>query len=153
MIAFRGMVWRILDADRAGAPCAPARAPEGRFHHSGQVALYASFTAEGAGVAIRRYVQPGDPSRVIVPLRINATRLRDLRALPDPTRASVVWQDLRAAGQPAPTWALSDAARAAGAQGMMYPSRSRPELTHLVLFQTSAALVAPAGPPLPWPSP
>lgn len=151
MIPFRGIVWRILPAAQGTTPTAPARAPEGRFHHSGQVALYASLTPEGAGVAIRRYVAPGDPPRAIVPLAVAADRIEDLRALTDPTRASVVWQDIREGGVPAPTWALSDAARARGAQGLLYPSRSRPALTHLVLFSTAAPLVAPAGAPCPWP--
>jgi len=151
VIAWDGLVWRILDARNAAWPCAPARAPEGRFHHSGQVALYASLSEEGAGVAIRRYVSDADGPRVIVPLRVAADRIVDLRALPDPTRASIVWQDIRATGAPAPTWTFSDAARAAGAQGMLYPSRSRPDLTHLVLFEVDAPLVVAAGPPRPWP--
>jgi RES domain-containing protein len=144
---FRAIVWRILWADLADAPLAPARAPEGRFHHGGQRALYASLTAEGALVAIRRYVHHDDPPRVIIPLQVTADRITDLRQLPDPSRASVVWQDDRASGAPAPTWALSDAARATGAQGMLYASRSRPDLTHLVLFDPHPGLVTVAGEP------
>ncbi|RBO55140.1 RES domain-containing protein [Rhodovulum sp. BSW8] len=151
MIAFKGIVWRILPAERAAAPCAPVQSPEGRFHHSGQAVLYASLTPEGAGVAIARYLGPGAAARMIQPLSVSAERLVDLRALPDPTRASVVWQDIRALGSPSPTWAFSDAARARNAQGMLYPSRSRPELTHLVLFDPAPPLVAPAGEARPWP--
>lgn len=148
---FRGLVWRILDARRADDPLGPARAPEGRFHHSGQPALYASLSAEGAGVAIARYVTDTDPPRVIVPLAVRLTAVRDLRAEPDPARASVVWQEGRALGLSSPTWAFSDAARAAGAEAMIYLSRSRPDLAHIVLFDWSApGALGAAGPVRPW---
>ncbi|MCE8547268.1 RES family NAD+ phosphorylase [Ruegeria pomeroyi] len=149
VIAFSGTVWRILFADQAGAPTAPARAPEGRFHHSGQKALYASLTPEGAGVAIRRYVGPQNPPRVIVPLLVTDARLADLRGRPE---VSVVWQDIRATGAPAPSWAYSDAARAEGAQGLLYSSRSRPELSHIVVFDPGPVR-AEGAPPQPWPGP
>ncbi|MEZ5716721.1 MAG: hypothetical protein R3D85_17190 [Paracoccaceae bacterium] len=92
---FAGPVWRILPADRAGAPLAPVRAPEGRFHHDGQAALYASLSREGAGVAIARYVTPGDGPRMVVKLTLALARVADMRDRPE---ASVVWQDIRAGG-------------------------------------------------------
>ncbi len=150
MIPFHGTVWRILSADRADVACEPARHPEGRFHYSGQVALYASLSVEGAAVALRRYVRAGDPSRVIVPLEITAQAMDDLRGTPDQAQASVVWQDGRASGAPSPTWRLSDRSRARGAQGLIYASRSRPDLSHLVLFAVSPSTVRQAGPAQPW---
>jgi len=144
MIGFSGQVWRILPL--GADPLAPATAPEGRFHHSGQRALYCSLTPEGTVVAIRRYLRAGDGPRVIQALTISALRLVDLRGRPD---VSVVWQDSRSAGAPAPTWAFSDAARAAGAEGMLYSSRSRPDLSHLVLFDDPAPLIRSLGAPLP----
>ena len=137
MITFRGQVWRIVFADQVDAPTAPARAPEGRFHHDNQWAVYTSLSLEGAGVAIAAYVSRDDRERVAVPLDIDA-QVVDLRTLPDPSEASIVWQTHRTRGLPAPTWDLSDAARQHGASGVLYPSRSRPELTHLALFHPSA---------------
>jgi len=149
---FDGLVWRILDARRADDPLGPARAPEGRFHHGGQRALYASLSAEGAGIAIARYVADTDPPRIILPLAARLTAVRDLRDEPDPARASVVWQDGRARGLPSPTWAFSDSARAAGAEAMIYLSRSRPDLAHIVLFDWSApGALSLAGRARPWP--
>ena len=139
-----GPVWRALLAGTD--PLAPVASPEGRFHHSGQWAIYASLTPEGCAVAIRRYLRPDDPPRVVVPLSLRRLRLVDCRGRAD---LSVVWQDIRAAGAPSPTWAFSDAARAEGAEGMLYSSRSRPDLSHLVLFSPQA--VAAAGAPLPFP--
>ncbi len=147
MIRFQGRVWRIVFAEHQGAPTAPARFPEGRFHHSGQWTVYTSLTLEGAGVAIAAYVAREDRARVAIALDVNA-KVVDLRALPDPTTASVVWQTDRARGHPAPTWALSDAARKQGADGVLYPSRSRPDLTHLTLFAPQA--IVSSKPPIPW---
>ncbi|WP_245744777.1 RES family NAD+ phosphorylase [Aliiroseovarius sediminilitoris] len=91
---------------------------------------------------------PDDAPRHIVPLDVTLDRVADIRGQ---SAASAVWQDKRAAGHPAPTWAFSDHARADGAQALMYSSRSRPELTHLVLFDTRPALVRIAGSPIPFP--
>ncbi|MEO1949938.1 RES family NAD+ phosphorylase [Thioclava sp.] len=148
MIPFHGTVWRILSADRADEACEPARHPEGRFHYSGQVALYASLSAEGAAVALRRYVRTADPPRVIVPLEIMTEAMDDLRGTPDQAQASVVWQDDRERGAPSPTWRLSDRTR--GALGLIYASRSRPDLSHLVLFAVSPSTIRQAGPAQPW---
>jgi len=92
-------------------------------------ARFAQFL-RGPG-AIRRYLRADDPSRIVVPLQIRAHAVLNMTGNP---ALSVVWQDIRAAGQDAPTWLFSDAARAAGAQRLLYSSRSRPDLTHLVLF-------------------
>ena len=130
---FAAPVWRLLPREPGIAPDSPARAPEGRFHHSGQLAAYASLSAEGAAVAIRRYLVDGAP-RDLVAMRLSASRVADARGRPE---ASVVWQDIRAGGAPSPTWAFSDEARASGAQAMLYASRSRPELSHVVVFDLS----------------
>jgi RES domain-containing protein len=135
MIAFRGQVWRIIWQGQDAL--STVRAPEGRFHHSGQTAIYTSLTEAGCATAIARYLAPDDGPREIAALDIEALRLFDLRAEP---AARMVWQDLRATGAPSPTWEFSDAARAAGAQGMLYASRSQPNLTHLVLFDPRAIL-------------
>ena len=137
MISFDGPVWRLLPEAMVATPCEPARAPEGRFHHSGQIAAYASLTAEGAHVAIKRYVQDG-VRRALVSVWLQSDRVVDQRGN---TFASVVWQDVRAAGAISPTWAFSDAARDIGAQAMLYSSRSRPDLTHVVIFDP-ACLIA-----------
>lgn len=127
--SFDGPVWRILPKGTDN-PAEPARAPEGRFHHSGQIAAYASLSAEGARVAIKRYL--GDQiTRVIVPMWLKSDCVIDERGN---NAAAVVWQDVRVSGLKSPTWVLSDRARNAGAQAMLYSSRSRPDLSHVVLF-------------------
>ncbi len=132
-------------ADQSEQSCEPVGSPIGRFHHDKQVALYTSCTKEGASVAIKRYVKSDDPERIIVPLQINAERIYDVRNTEFSKRASIVWQDCIEKGEPAPTWKYSDIARKAGAQGILYASRSRPDLTHLVLFDVTDGIVIQAG--------
>jgi len=137
LTSFSGVVWRIMFADMADNPRALANAPEGRFHHDAQAAIYTSLTAKGAGVALRRYLSASDPPRAIIPLEVKELRVLDLRIRPDtatPAPTSVKWQDERARGLTASTWDISDNARKLGAQGILYSSRSRPDLSHLVLF-------------------
>lgn len=130
LIQFTAPVWRLLPRDLIDSPATAAQAPEGRFHHSGQVAAYASLSPEGAGVAIRRYL--GDSiERLLVAMHFDGDRVADQRGN---RQASIVWQDIRAKGRDAPTWRYSDAARQAGAQAMLYSSRSRPDLSHIVVF-------------------
>lgn len=145
MIPFTGTVYRVVFTDQDAT--APVRSPEGRFHHSGQNAIYTSLTPEGCRVAIKRYLATDDTPRHIVPLHVSLDQLADLRGNP---AASIAWQDERARGEPASTWALSDQARQSGAQGMLYSSRSRPDLTHLVVFNIEPAVVQLTGSPLPF---
>ncbi|GAA6161368.1 hypothetical protein NBRC116589_35420 [Ruegeria sp. HU-ET01832] len=147
MIEFSGPVWRILFRTHSDAPLVPARAPEGRFHYAGQTALYASLSAEGAEVAIRRYVSRDDPPRILQRARITEARLVDLRGQAE---ASIVWQDIAKTCGRSPTWQFSDKARALGADGMIYSSRSRPQLSHVVLFRTSVRLICVDAPSETW---
>ncbi|WP_052362663.1 RES family NAD+ phosphorylase [Falsirhodobacter sp. alg1] len=143
LCTYDGPVWRILPEGAVDDPAMPARAPEGRFHHSGQIAAYASLSAEGAHVAIRRYLGDG-VARLLVPMWLRSGLVADVRQV---SAASVVWQDMRAGGAVSPTWAYSDKARAAGAQAMLYSSRSRPDLSHVVVFAPSClGLVGPITP-------
>ena len=71
---FDGPVWRLLPEGLSATPMIAAQAPEGRFHHSGQVAAYASLSAEGAFVAMRRYFDDGI-NRVLIPMWLSLTVL------------------------------------------------------------------------------
>ncbi len=136
-----GTFYRIVFAEYAHSVLDGVIHPEGRFHHDGQPALYASPSPETAAVAIDIYLKPDDADRVIIPLRLTNARLADLRdpavcdALGvDPLWASVPWADERAKGQPATSWRASDAVRQSGANGMIYASRREPSRWHVVLF-------------------
>jgi len=53
-----------------------ARAREGRFHRSGQKALYASLTAQGAGVALVYYLRDDAP-QTMVTMQLQSKRIVD----------------------------------------------------------------------------
>ena len=114
-------------------PSIPAQAPVGRFHHSGQAAVYASLSVEGVAVAMQRYLGDG-VGRVLVPMWLVSNHVADERGN---RKASVVWQDIYSSREASPTWVFSDAARDQGADAMLYSSRSRPELSHVVVFDTT----------------
>ena len=130
---FNGPVWRLLPMSLAKTPSIPAQAPIGRFHHSGQVAAYASLSVEGVVVAMHRYFGDG-VGRVLVPMWLASNHVADERGNPE---ASMVWQDIYSSREASPTWVFSDAARGEGADAMLYSSRSRPELSHVVIFDTA----------------
>ncbi len=142
---FSGPAFRIAFAQYADKVLDGVIHPEGRFHHSGQPAFYASPTPETAAIAIDIYLRADDPPRVIIPLQVSDARLADLRDPAtcdqldiDPRWPSVPWADERANGQPATSWKASDAVRASAADGMIYASRRAPERWHLVLFRWNA---------------
>ena len=130
---FNGPVWRLLPMSLAKTPSIAAQAPVGRFHHSGQVAAYASLSVEGVEVAMRRYLDDG-VKRALVPMWLKSDHVFDQRGNP---KASVVWQGTYEAEEESPTWLFSDEARDKGADAMLYSSRSRPELSHVVIFDTA----------------
>ena len=130
---FNGPVWRLLPLSLAKTPSITAQAPVGRFHHSGQVAAYASLSVEGVAIAMHRYLGDGI-GRVLVPMWLASNHVADERGNP---KASVVWQDIYSSKETSPTWFFSDLARDEGADAMLYSSRSRPELSHVVIFDTT----------------
>ena len=138
---FNGPVWRLIPLSLVNVPSISAQAPVGRFHHSGQVATYASLSVEGVAVAMRGYLDDG-VKRALVPMWLKSDQVHDQRGNPE---ASVIWQDMYACGEPSPTWVFSDTARNAGADAMLYSSRSRPELSHVVVFETAClSYIGPA---------
>jgi hypothetical protein len=152
--------WRmtfVIEAERA---MDRVRSPEGRSHHDGQRALYLSETPEGCVVAVRRYMRPDDPPRVFHALRVRSDRIVDLRDAAacahfgiDVTHRAAEWQNDRAAGRPASTWAISDRVRDLGQHGMLYASRSQPGMTHLTLFSwndSGGTKVQRDGAAIPW---
>jgi hypothetical protein len=70
--------------------------------------------------------------RVLIPMRLTATRVVSARGI---SSASIVWQNLPSAGTHSPTWLFLDEARNFGADAMLYPSRFRPDLPHVVVFK------------------
>lgn len=136
-----GLYYRIVPASRAHLALDPAVSPEGRFHHDGQPALYASSRPDWAEHAIKAYVRSEDPPRLICEIEVRCDRVLDLRDARqcadwgvDPHLAAMPWLPERRGGHFASTWRVSDLARQRGADGMVYTARSAPDRWHLVLF-------------------
>jgi RES domain-containing protein len=155
-----GQFWRSVFETDVARLLDGARSPDGRYHHDGQKALYVSPSPEYSRIAINAYLRDDDPPRVIVPLALKEARLADLRDARTQrllglkgTEANVLWQPERAAGLPATSWIASDAARTAGADGIIYAARSDPQRWHVVLFRwnvPSGPHIRQSGSPLPF---
>ena len=159
VITLSGTFYRMKFLAEVGEILSSATAPEGRSHYDGQPALYLSETPEGCQIATRIYRKPDDAPRGIFPLLVTGARIVDLRdpaatkALGiDTTHRQAHWQKIRESGQRSPTWDISDRVRELGLDGMLYESRSKPELAHLTLFRWNAhggPTVERVGDPLP----
>ncbi|MGL5011840.1 MAG: RES family NAD+ phosphorylase [Paracoccaceae bacterium] len=160
MTAVAGRFWRSVFLTDVGRVLDGARSVEGRYHHDGQAALYMSPSPGFSRIAIDAYLRPDDPPRVIVPLEVRQANLADLR---DPAvqqqlglngaESGTLWQPERAAGKAATSWIASDAARNAGADGIIYAARSDAARWHIVLFRWNVPdgpLVAQDGSPIPF---
>jgi RES domain-containing protein len=160
MTPVAGRFWRSVFATHVDRVLNGAWSTEGRYHHDAQPALYLSPTPEYSRIAIDAYLRPDDAPRVIVPFDVTDALLADLRA-PDVQRAlglngtesGTLWQPERAMGQPATSWIASDAARNAGADGIIYAARSDATRWHIVLFRWNAPTgpqVTQSGSPIPF---
>lgn len=137
-----GQFWRSAFVGDEDSLLEPARAPMGRWHHNGQPALYLSETPDGCRVATKAYHRNGDPIRNIYPLRVDNAHVIDLRQPVVRVELSITladlhvfWADLNSLGETPITWLIGDQIRNTGASGILTPSRSRPDLTHLTLFR------------------
>ena len=137
-----GLFFRAILAQRADqvlAPPAPGSA--GRYHRLGQPVLYTSPSADWATIAVSGYMREDGLSRVVVPLLIGEAHVVDQRddaacALLGivPERSNEPWRSSLAKGEEPPSWRNADAARAAGADGIIDVSRTIPGGWHLNLF-------------------
>ncbi len=114
----------------------------GRYSRADEPTLYLSSTVDGVEAAMIAHADARPASLEIVTVSVEASGIVDLRnpsataALGvDPADAAAPWQDVVAAGGEPPSWCVRDRLAAAGANGLIDPSRRRPGLWHLVLFR------------------
>jgi len=137
-----GLFYRYVYDNARTDPITAAHSPEGRFHHSGQAALYMSPTQDWAAKALKVYIRPDDPLRSFVSLRVEGARIVDLRnpllcaslGL-DVLAARANWRLDRKENRVGSSWVVSDTVRDLGADGLIYPSRTEPHRWNLVLFR------------------
>ena len=138
-----GRFWRAISAKRVEhvlEPPGPDSA--GRYHRPGQSALYVTPEADWAAIAIGRYLLADGIERVVVPLELDHAHVFDQHDAAacatlgiDPEASQVRWNDELAAGRQPPSWRASDAARAAGFDGIIDRSRGIVGGWHVCLFR------------------
>lgn len=136
----------------------PVPESAGRYHRPGEPALYMSPYLDWARIAVSGYMREDGLPRLIVPLRVTGARVldqRDARAMSkaqlDPTSSAHPWRPVLKEGGSPPSWALSDKARALGANGLTDISRHIRGGWHLVLFrwnEDDSPRVRVSGPPV-----
>lgn len=140
----RGTLHRAIDPAHRDAALAGSR-NAGRYTRADEPTLYVSSSREGVAAAMVAHADGRSPDLEVVDVLVDADRIVDLR---DATLlaslgvrredATAPWQPVVAAGGTPPSWQVRDALVAAGAHGLVDPSRQSPGLWHLVLFVWNA---------------
>ncbi|HET8868092.1 MAG TPA: RES domain-containing protein [Agrococcus sp.] len=135
-----GSCWRAVDPVHLESALAGSRAA-GRYSRAGTPALYLSSSPEGVAAAMIAHADARSARLVVVELDVDASGIVDLRdpvaleaAGVDPADAAAPWQEAVAAGAEPPSWRVRDRLVELGARGLIDPSRKRPGLWHLTLF-------------------
>ncbi|WP_245836165.1 RES family NAD+ phosphorylase [Paramicrobacterium agarici] len=143
----RGTFYRAVDPAHKGAALAGSRNP-GRYSRTGESTLYLSASHEGVAAAMIAHVDHRAPKLEVMAFDVKVDSIADLRDAAaaalfgvDPEEAAAPWQEAVAEGRTPPSWRVRDALVAAGARGLIDPSRQRPGLWHLTLFDWSDATV------------
>ena len=137
----RGTFFRAIDPNFREHALAGSRAA-GRYSRADQPTLYLSSSVEGVEAAMVAHANARPASLEIVTASVDAAGIVDLRDPKattafgvDPAEAAASWQDVVAAGKEPPSWRVGDRLIAAGANGLIDPSRRRSGFWHLVLFR------------------
>jgi RES domain-containing protein len=135
---FRAVLIERLDSVLAP----PDAASAGRYHRHGQAALYMSPTCDWAKIAVSGYMREDHRPRIVVPLLVSDALVVDQHDEAscqvlgiDRELSNAPWREALDKGTEPPSWRNSDAARAAGADGIIDRSRMIPGGWHLNLFR------------------
>ncbi|GAB2527932.1 RES family NAD+ phosphorylase [Paramicrobacterium agarici] len=144
--AVRGTFYRAVDPAHRDAALAGSRSP-GRYSRADEPTLYLSSSREGVAAAMIAHADQRAPALEVLAFEVDVEAIVDLRDASaaasigvDLVDAAAPWQPDVAEGRTPPSWHVRDALIAAGARGLIDPSRQRPGLWHLVLFEWKSAL-------------
>jgi RES domain-containing protein len=137
-----GRFYRAVRVDRIESVLDfPGPDSAGRYHRYGQPALYITLEADWAAIAVGSYMAEDGVPRVIFPLEISSADVFDqhddmaCKMLGiDREHSNVRWRRALEEGQEPLSWSASDAARAAGADGIIDRSRGIIDGWHVALF-------------------
>ncbi|WP_394250365.1 RES family NAD+ phosphorylase [Arthrobacter pityocampae] len=138
--AVRGPFYRAVDPAYRDAALEGSRSA-GRYSPPAVPTLYLSSSPEGVAAAMIAHAGDRTPNLKMLQFEVEATRIVDLRdheALIsigiNPADAAADWQGTVVAGGTPPSWRVREALQRLGANGLIDPSRKRPGLWHLTLF-------------------
>ena len=144
MRTVEGSFYRAVDPAYRDAALAGSRAA-GRYSPPEVPTLYLSSSPEGVAAAMIAHTDERTPGREVLQFNVEANRIVDLRdhealksAGISPADAAADWQRAVAAGGTPPSWKVREALQSLGANGLIDPSRKRPQLWHLTLFNWNA---------------
>lgn len=139
--AVRGRFHRAVDARFLDAALEGSRSA-GRYSPPGVPTLYLSSSEEGVAAAMVAHTDADSPQRRILAFDVDAERIADLRDAAalrrlgvDLADAVAPWKPDVQAGRRPSSWDVREALEAAGAHGLIDPSRTAPGLWHLTLFR------------------
>ena len=137
----RGTFFRAVDPEFRQFALSGSRTA-GRYSRQDQPTLYLSSSVAGVQAAMSAHKDARSTALETLEIEVEASRLVDLRDQESLARfgvnladATAPWQDLVASGQTPSSWRVRDKLIAAGADGLIDPSRTKPGLWHLVLFR------------------
>ena len=141
----QGTFYRAIDPEYREFAIAGSRSP-GRYSRQDEPTLYLSSSIEGVGAAMIAHKDARSAALEIIEIEVQAPGIVDFRnpdaldqAGIDLSDAIAPWQDVVASGGTPSSWLVRDRLLAAGANGLIDPSRKRPGLWHLVLFRWNEA--------------
>lgn len=151
----RGSFYRAVDPQFREFTMSGSRAA-GRYSRTHEPTLYLSSSVEGVEAAMIAHKDSRSAALEIVEIAVAASAIVDLRDEAALETVGIVladavapWQEIAASGGTPTSWVVRDRLVAAGANGLIDPSRKSPGLWHLVLFrwnQADAPIVRPAEP-------
>ena len=145
MRAVRGAFYRAIDPEFREFALAGSRSA-GRYSRPEEPTLYLSSSVEGVNAAMIAHKDVRSTLLEILEVDVKASHILDLRdpaaveqAGIDLSGASAPWQEVASSGGTPASWMVRDRLLAAGAHGLIDPSRKQPGLWHLVLFRWNVA--------------
>ncbi|MBG6191681.1 RES domain-containing protein [Arthrobacter sp. CAN_A212] len=140
MRTVKGLFYRAVDPAHRGTALTGSRSA-GRYSPPDVPTLYLSSSPEGVAAAMIAHTDNRTPGLEVLRFEVEAHQIVDLRdheALKSvgvsPADAAADWQGAVAAGDTPPSWRVREALQSLGAKGLIDPSRKRPGLWHLTLF-------------------
>jgi len=147
LTTIRGPFFRSIVAERRAALLSKQRPGDvGRYHGPDQHALYMSPKAEWARLVAQWYAEQDGHPRLLFSLSLDEAQVLDLGDGAacahfgiDAASANLSWRKALEVDERPPSWAVADAVRSTGADGLIDRSRLFPGAWHVTLFRWNEA--------------